>query len=180
MVLKIKKILLVSSLSAVLISSSIAIYALESMNIEHLISYADNNGNGTTDANLFNDISKFYLENFRTTENDIQQLQNNTGIEFILNGSNDYKYQTAEIFLDNGLDINGINHSSDHNINELHSAVLLKNTDNVLFLLKHGIDINAKTKNGLTALDWAIKTYEVNPTKELSEIIQILETASKS
>ena len=146
MVLKIKKILLVSSLSAVLISSSIAIYALESMNIEYLISYADNNGNGTTDANLFNDISKFYLENFRTTENDIQQLQNNTGIEFILNGSNDYKYQTAEIFLDNGLDINGINHSSDRNINALHSAVLLKNTDNVLFLLKHGIDINAKTK----------------------------------
>ena len=40
MVLKIKKILLVSSLSAVLISSSIAIYALESMNIEYLISYA--------------------------------------------------------------------------------------------------------------------------------------------
>ncbi|EDM68788.1 hypothetical protein PE36_19325 [Moritella sp. PE36] len=131
------------------------------MNIEYLISYADNNGNGTT-------------------ENDIQQLQNNTGIEFILNGSNNYKYQTAEIFLDNGLDINSINHSSDRNINALHSAVLLKNTDNVLFLLKHGIDINAKTKNGLTALDWAIKTYEVNPTKELSEIIQILETASNS
>ncbi|KXO09234.1 ankyrin domain protein [Moritella sp. JT01] len=150
------------------------------MNIEHLISYSDNNGNGSTDANLFNDASKFYLEHFRTTENDIQQLQQNSGIEFILNGSNDYKYQTAEIFLENGLDINGVNHFSNRNINALHSAVLLKNKDNVLFLLKHGIDINAKTKNGFTALDWARKIYDKTPTKELNAIIQILEIESNT
>jgi len=42
---------------------------------------------------------------------------------------------------------------------------LLTDKESVLFLLEHDIDISIKSENGLTALDWAIKMQEANPTK---------------
>lgn len=177
---KVKKILVVSSLSIVVIFSSIMVYSLQTMHIENLISHAYNNGHDAEKADIFTDLSKFYLENFRIAEDDVQQLQADAGITFILGGSNDYKYQIAEAFLKEGLDINGINHSSYNKLNALHSAVLLGDKGSVLFLLEHGINLNAKTEEGFTALDWAIKMQESDPTEKRDEIIQILETAINS
>jgi len=150
------------------------------MHIEYLISHAYNNGNDAEKADVFTDLSQFYLENFRISENDVQQLQASAGITYILSGSDDYKYKIAEAFLENGLDINSINHSSYNKLNALHSAVLLGDKASVLFLLEHGIDLNAKSEEGLTALDWAMKVQTTDPTEKRNEIIQILETASNS
>jgi len=108
------------------------------------------------------------------------EVQASTGVAFILGGSNDYKYQIAEAFLENGLDVNGINYAGDNKLTALHSAVLLTDKESVLFLLEHGIDISIKSENGLTALDWAIKMQEANPAKSRDEIVQILEAAINS
>jgi len=163
---KVKKTLIALVASIVLIFSSILIYGLQTMHIEYLISHAYNNGHDAEKADIFTDVSKFYLKNFRVSESDVQQLQASAGMTYILSGSNDYKYEIAEAFLENGLDINSINHSSYNKLNALHSAVLLGDKGSVIFLLEHGIDLNAKSEEGLTALDWAMKMQETDPTEK--------------
>jgi ankyrin repeat protein len=177
---KAKRILIISTFSIGFVFCSLVIASLQTMHIEYLISHADNNGKKTEKSDILTHVSKFYLENFRITENEAEELQASTGVAFILAGFNDYKYQIAEAFLEKGLDINGINHSSGSDLTALHSAVLLSDKDAVLFLLEHGIDISVKSGEGLTALDWAIKMQEVNPTENRDEIVQILEAAINS
>ena len=53
------------------------------------------------------------------------------------------------------------------------NACIMNNTELVKLLLENGADINAKDKNGDTALDLA----SINENNENNEIIKILENA---
>ncbi len=70
-------------------------------------------------------------------------------------------FELAQLFIDYGADINAQNNSGSVAI---HCAALTGNLNSIKFLLKRGANINIRDKEGLSALDYAMK-YDLTLTQ---------------
>ena len=148
-------------------------YDVSHMNSETIILCASNEGGILIPGKA----CEYYMFNHRAIKNDIDELASGAGLSFILSGhNNEKKYQIAEFFIANGLDVNGINHYGDYNLTPLHSAVLLNDIEMVQFLLKHNADVNIKPPSiNMTPLEFALSLQEKEPSVDRSKIQQVLE-----
>jgi len=121
-------------------------------------------------------VCEYYMFNYRNITNDVEELTNGAGLIFILNGKNkEKKYKIAELFILNGLDVNGVNHYGDYNLTPLHGAVLSNDVEVANFLLKHGADIKIKPPSiNMIPLEFARSLQKKEPSVDRSKIIQLL------
>lgn len=153
------------------------LYVMSQMSIQHLILCSSNE----SDTRIPHGLCKYYMLNYRITKNDIQQLSDGAGLDYILNGEDPKKYEIAKIFISRGLDVDGRNHFSDKDVTPLHAAVLYNDVERVIFLIKLNANINITSRGyGLTALELAKKLHEKEGKENRAEIIRILSSASKT
>ncbi len=153
------------------------LYVMSQMNIEHLISCSSNEGGTKIPASL----CEYYMVNYRITKNDIDELSNGAGLDYILNGENFKKYEIAKIFISKGLDVDGINNFNGKDLTPLQAAVLHNDVQRVKFLIDHGANIGVKSNGyGMTALELARKLHKNERREDRSEIIKILSSPSNT
>lgn len=119
---------------------------------------------------------EYYMYNYRDIESDVNQLSSGAGLSFILEGKDDKKkYEIAEFYILNGLDVNGVNHSGGYDLTPLHGAVLDNNTDIARFLLNHGASKSiAAPTISMTPVELANSLQEKEPSVDRREMIQML------
>lgn len=148
------------------------LYDVSQMDSETIILCASNEGGILIPSKL----CEYSLYNHRSIEDDVDELAGGAGLAFILNGQNkEEKYEIAEFYILNGLDVNGVNHYGDYNLTPIHSAVLLNDVEMAEFLLKHGAELNTKPPAiNMTPLEFARSLQKKEPSVDRSEILEIL------
>lgn len=148
------------------------VYHMANMSIEHLVLCSI----GETGTRIPVPVCSKYMETFRTTVADINEMENWGGISYILGAQSDRKYAIAEIFIAAGLDINGEDHYAEGGVNAAHAAVLVNNIVDLEFLIKHGMNLELKSSqlNNMTPLELAINLQKKHPKIDRSRVIQIL------
>lgn len=119
---------------------------------------------------ITNEVCEYYLVNHRITDEDIQYLSKGPGLNFIMNINNERKFKISEMFLEKGLDIDGVNNLLSTKITALHGAILINDIDAVNFLISNGANPHINIDN-MTALELAEK---INKQQDRNEIIKIL------
>ncbi len=151
------------------------LYDMSKMDVDVLILCSSNEGG----IRIPSSLCEYYMLNHRMNEEDIKQLSDGAGLEFILNLQSPGKYEMANTFISKGLDINGINHYSDKDVTPLHASVLYNDVERVKFLIEHGADIEIRSKGyGMTALELARRLHEEQGSENRTEIINMLAAAS--
>jgi len=119
-------------------------------------------------------VCKYYLYNFRADANDIQYLQNRSGLNFIINMADvKDKNKLLSFFLSKGLDIN--KQSNIDGFPPLHAAILLNDVKSVSFLLKNGVSLTTvDKKRNLTPLEFSMLLKENNPKVDRSAVMALL------
>lgn len=121
-------------------------------------------------------LCEYHMYNYRDIKSDVDKLSSGSGLSFILEGKNKIKkYEIAEFYISNGLDVNSVNHAGGYDITPLHGAVLDNDIDMARFLLNHGASksIKAPTIN-MTPVELANSLQEKEPNVDRSKIIKIL------
>lgn len=172
-----KKILFGGSALTLVGVFGLILYVMSQMGIEHLISCSLNE-RGTR---IPNSLCKYYLVNYRATTNDINRLKNGAGLDYIINGDNQKKYDIAKFFISKGLSVDSINHYSKKEVTPLVAAVLYNDVELVRFLIIQGANIQIKS-NGyrMTALELAKELHRNVGKEDRSEIIKILSTINNT
>jgi len=154
------------------------------MEMEVLILCSENEGGIRIPSNL----CKYYLVNYRMNEEDIKELSEGAGLDYILyiEGRNSTEYELAKLFLAKGLDVDGVNHytaapPNNEKMTPLQSAVVMNDVPRLKFLIEHGADLRLTGDKGITALEYAKKIHKAGSESwDTSEIIQLLSDAEKS
>ena len=129
------KITLRILLIALLGTAGFMIFNLTKMNTGTIIMCADNDGG----IRIPSQVCEYYLHNHRDIKKDVDELASGAGLSFILNGSSkEKKYKIAEFFIENGLDVNGVNHYGDYNLPPIFDAISFNDAELARFLIKHG------------------------------------------
>ncbi len=121
-------------------------------------------------------LCEYYMYNRRDVDSDIEVLSSGPGLSFILEGKDIKKrYEIADYFILNGLDVNGVNHSGGYNITPLHGAVLDNDLDMARFLLEHGASKNIKAPTiNMDPLELVQSLQQKEPTIDRKKMIEIL------
>lgn len=133
--MKLKVIIVVVALSLAALLGLVG-YDLSKMDTETIVLCSSNEGGILIPSK----ICKYYLFNYRDIKKDVSELSDGAGLSYILNGSNNVKYEIAEYFISNGLDVNGINNYGEYNLTPIYGAILLNDVKMANFLLHHGAD----------------------------------------
>jgi len=164
-----------------LIYIGLMLYVMTDMEIEHLISCSGNQGGTRIPSSL----CKYYLVNYRMNEEDIKELSEGAGLDYILTVGGSGKYELATLFLAKGLDVDGVSHytaapPNDIKITPLQGAALTNELQSVKFLIEQGANLQIRGELGMTALEHAKKIHKAGSEFwDRSEIIQILSDAEK-
>jgi hypothetical protein len=133
-------------------------------------------------------FSKFYMLNFRGGREDLDFMKNARGLNLVINGLQETRFQYASFFLSKGYEINTVPRNG---LALLHAAVINNDTEAVKFLLRNGADpnvrvgINHKTEyegkplemkiSGMNAIELARHMSEMDKTqKDRSTILELL------
>lgn len=149
-------------------------FGLSTMTIEELVICTFEETDCVMPSGIFNR----YLKLFRVDSEDIRELQDGAGLSFVLGGKDPVKYELAALFLEKGLDIEGVNHygmADSEYLTPLQAAVAMNNTDDVAFLLSHGADARVLNRDGLTLLELARLQQRKIPVYDYSAVIALLE-----
>ncbi len=121
-------------------------------------------------------LCEYYMYNYRDIKADINKLSAGAGLSFILEGKDkEKKYDIAEFFISNGLDVDGVNHSGGYNLTPLHGAVLDSDIDMAGFLLNHGASKNIKAPTiNMDPLELAESLQKKEPNVDRDKMVQIL------
>lgn len=136
----------------------IMFYTVAAMTVQRLILCATDNSQSTVPSV----VCEYYLENYGIDDEAVRDLQAGAGLEFILNIESPSRFELAERFIEQGLDVNGINHYSSQNSAPLHAAIMYGDLDSVKFLIAKGALLSVKNKSGETALQLAERLYDQN------------------
>lgn len=169
------KALLISLSVVVLGTLGLVFYTLNDMSIEQLIMCSSNEGG----IHLPGDLCEYYMFEHRMTEKDIATLQSGAGLDYILNSESPNKYHIATAFIEQGLDVNGINNYGSNDITPLHGAVLLNDVDRATFLLDQGADKTLQSEGyGMTALELA-QHLQGKGDEDLTAMIALLSSKAQ-
>tara|TARA_B100000676_G_C18009619_1_gene805891 strand:- start:724 stop:1248 length:525 start_codon:yes stop_codon:yes gene_type:complete len=146
---------------------------LRSMPLESLIICASNEGGIRIPAK----VCEIYLHSGRNIQEDIVNLNQNDGLTFILHGKNAIKYDIAQFYIDNGLDINSLSKTT--NLTPLYDAVLLNDIENMSFLLENNASLSIPSyRKHPTAIDYA-EALQKNDNIDRMDIIRLLKSKQK-
>ncbi|OMH25788.1 hypothetical protein BGP75_25015 [Motiliproteus sp. MSK22-1] len=178
----IKKIAISVVISLLLAAAGLLHYGMITRDVHYLIQCSADEGRGGWRAQRVREMCEFYLYNLRNTDNDVKELSEGAGLDYILNHEAPRKYEIAEFFLANGLDINGINHyGAPNDVTPLQASVLYNDAERVEFLIDQGASLYRKsqTLGQLNALELAKDKHKEGDSREdRSEIIKLLTNAS--
>lgn len=132
--------------------------ALATLTVQRLILCATDNSQSAVPSA----VCKYYLENHGIDGEAVRDLQAGAGLEFILNIESPSRFELAERFIEQGLDVNGINHYSSQNSAPLHAVIMYGDLDSVKFLIAKGALLSVKNKSGETALQLAEWLFDQN------------------
>ncbi|TBU88648.1 ankyrin repeat domain-containing protein [Phytopseudomonas dryadis] len=160
---------------AVIVFLSAAIHSMTNYRVQQLILCSEP-GNGFF---VPAPICRQYLITFRMGPDDIQQLQADGGIAFVLESELPQRFELAERFLAHGLDVNADIRSAlgERTHTPLHSAAILNQPENLGFLLLHGADRSKLNSEGETPLQVAERLQSQYPGEDRSVIIGTLRSA---
>ncbi|MBL1274937.1 MAG: hypothetical protein COB30_002505 [Ectothiorhodospiraceae bacterium] len=163
--------------------AALMFYDMTQMEMKVLILCSENQGG----IRIPSSLCKYYLVNYRMNEEDIKELSEGAGLDYILyiEGRNSTEYELAKLFLAKGLDVDGVNHytaapPNDEKFTPLQSAVVMNDVPRVKFLIEQGANLQIRGELGMTALEHAKKIHKAGSEFwDRSEIIQILSDAEK-
>jgi len=158
-------------------------YDMTQMEMEVLILCSENQGG----IRIPSSLCKYYLVNYRMNEEDIKELSEGAGLDYILGveGRNSTEYELAKLFLAKGLDVDGVSHytaapPNDIKITPLQGAALSNDMQSVKFLIEQGANLQIRGELEMTALEYAKKIHKAGSEFwDRTEIIQILSDAEK-
>jgi hypothetical protein len=120
-------------------------------------------------------VCKYYLFNYRDIKKDVSELSGGAGLSYILNGANDTKYEVAEYFISNGLDVNGINNYGEYNLTPIYGAILLNDVKMAKFLMRNRADLSIKPPSiNVPALEFCQLLQEKDLSVDRSEMLKVL------
>lgn len=152
-------------------------YSLSRMQMSTLAICAEGEGG----IRIPQDVCYTYLKFFRLDPEDIEALEKDGGLEVVLNGTTERKYDIAELLIKNGLGVDVPNRYSKNHLTPLQSAVLYGDFERVKFLVEHGASIRGGNPNtGHSALQMAHQAFEDSPTPKNREILGYLELAAET
>jgi len=166
-----------------LIYVGLMLYVMTDLEMEHLILCSENQGG----IRIPSSLCKYYLVNYRMNEEDIKELSEGAGLDYILGieGRTSTKYELAKRFLAKGLDVDGVSHytaapPNDIKITPLQGAALTNELQSVKFLIEQGANLQIRGELGMTALEYAKKIHKAGSQFwDRTEIIQLLSDAEK-
>lgn len=154
-----------------LVTLGLALHNVTSMGAEELIMCSADEGG----IKIPSSACEYYMFNHRIDNDDILQLTEGAGLDFILNLDNPKKYKIAETFIARGLNVDGTNNYSDKDITPLHAAVLYNDLERVRFLISQGANTNLVSKGyEMTAFELAKRLHSEDTANNRTEIIKIL------
>gem|GEM_PF-2470936 len=121
-------------------------------------------------------ICRQYLFHFRMERSDIQALQADGGVAFVLQSEHPRRFELAARFLASGLDANADIRAAQEEraYTALHSAAILNQPENVALLLRHGADRSKPDSEGKTPLQVAEQLQQQRPDEDRSAVINAL------
>ncbi|MEJ2682395.1 MAG: ankyrin repeat domain-containing protein [Gammaproteobacteria bacterium] len=168
--MKLKAIGVVALLSLVSLIGLVS-YDVSRMDTETIVLCSSNEGGILIPSK----VCKYYLFNYRDIKKDVSELSDGAGLSYILNGANDTKYEIAEYFISNGLDVNGINNYGDYNLTPIYGAILLNDVKMAKFLMRNGADLNIEPPSTkMSALEFCRLLQEKDSSVDRGEMLKVL------
>ena len=168
--MKMKAIVVVAVISFAILAGLVS-YDVSKMDAETIVLCSSNEGGILIPSN----ICKYYLFNYRDIKKDVIDLSNGAGLSYILNGGSDKKYEIAEYFISNGLDVNGINNYGEYNLTPIYGAILLNDVKMAAFLLQHGADVSLEPPSiNMSAQEFCLSLQERDSSVDRSEMLKLL------
>ncbi len=182
--MKFKKTLAGIILTPFILYSGLIVYNMAVMSAEVIILCSLGEGS----IRIPSKICEYYLFNLRDMKKDVEEMASKGGLSFILSPSNpNDKYKLAEFYIDNGLDVDGVNHYGIEDmptpdLTPLHSATIDNDLPSVKFLEGHGADIYKRSKllNEMTPLEYAREKSLKDSATDRSAIVKYLTGAENS
>ncbi len=150
----------------------VAIAGLSQLSTEDLINCSQEDGY----RKVLPSICRQYTLLMRTGPEDIERMRALNGLAYILAPPAEGKFEIAERYLEKGLDVNAVMHTtlSENSFTALHLSATLNEPSVVAFLLEHGADKAIRDSNGRTALQRAEEQQEREPEADFSQVIRLL------
>lgn len=132
---------------------------------------------GTEDGDaLVPSLCVSYLKLFRLDPVSIDELQAGAGLDGVLNSQGDNRYQVAELLLQNGLDVDGVNHygvEGGEHLTPLQAAIHYNDRQRIDFLLRHGADASVRDAQGRDALALIEHLSAESPEEDRSALLEL-------
>lgn len=184
--MKARKAILFLFIGSFLVFVALMFYVCSTTNIKYLI--VESVESGTTIIPRF--VSEFFLFNFRGGEEDIAELKNNGGLNYITSAlvnskfSKDKKAKYLKYFISKGCGVNDV--FSFDGFRPLHGAALSGDAEITVLLLANGADPLLKTESpkgldtfkNMTPLEVAERA-QIKSQIDYSKVIDILRKAEK-
>jgi hypothetical protein len=146
-------------------------YDVSRMDTETIILCSSNEGGVLIPSK----VCRYYLFNYRDIKKDVGELSDGAGLSYILNGDNDTKYEIAEYFISNGLDVNGINNYGQYNLTPIYGAILLNDVKMAKFLMRNGADLSIDPPSiKMSALEFCKFLQEKDSSVDRSDMLKLL------
>ncbi|KEQ18713.1 hypothetical protein [Endozoicomonas numazuensis] len=167
-----KKFILPLLLFILLTPTLLILYVLQNTEIDDLVICATNEESDLIPMKA----CSYYLMNYRANEKDIQNLENQAGLGFLLNIENKETRNTLiKLFIENGIDIN--KPSNIDGLPAIQGAILLNDSDLVEILLENNASISQKnTLNGLNAIEFINLLKSKKPSVDRSMVESLVQT----
>ncbi len=150
--------------------AGLAIYAMRSYNIEHIVICA------TDDKTTYipSSVCESFLLNFRLNEEDVKYFESRSGLSFLFEIQNkNMKYKLIKYFISKGVSVNKA--SAIDGYPPLHAAIINNDNNLVTFLLNNGADIHQKdTSHNLAPNEFVELLIQKQPTINRSPIKKII------
>ncbi|TBU74352.1 hypothetical protein DNK06_19495 [Pseudomonas daroniae] len=155
----------------VIVAAAGGSYLLATQSMEQLVEC------GTEDSDaLVPSLCVSYLKLFRLDAVSISELQAGAGLDGVLNSQGDNRYQVAELLLQNGLDVDGVNHygvEGGEHLTPLQAAIYYNDRQRIEFLLRHGADASVRDSQGRDALALVGHLSAEHPGEDRSALLAL-------
>lgn len=175
-----KKRILKITISSIIFASitwlGLATYFLKTTKIEDIVLCIGDKDKAWTEKsiNLPAGMCDYFLRHYRNDKEDISQLEQGTGLSFVLHARD---RRLSDYFIKNGINVNKVSPLT--GLTPLHNMVVNNDIELVKYLLEHGADVKVKADAkfypaAYTSLELLDMLSQKDPKTDRSAVRQLL------
>lgn len=164
-----KQFIAAALLALIIGTPSFMAYRLVTMDPETLILCVENESGIVIPS----DVCEYYMLNYRDIKKDVADLSTRAGLNFIIGTTSPKKYELAQMFIANGIDVNKV--SSQDNFPPIFAAVVNNDVQMAELLVQNGADLAVRGQvSQMTPLEFTQFLQSRDTAVDRSAMIQLL------